>query len=77
THFDFGGVDYKFTDKITGSYHFAQLGEVYNQHFLGLVASQPFGPGTFGTDLRFAISDDEGAARGGKIDNKSLNGLVS
>ena len=76
-HFDFGGLDYKFTDKITGSYHFAQLGDVYNQHFLGLVASQPFGPGTFGTDLRLAISDDQGAARGGKIDNKSLNGLVS
>jgi hypothetical protein len=76
-HFDFGGLDYKFTDKITGSYHFAQLGEVYNQHFLGLIASQPFGPGTFGTDLRFAISDDQGEARGGKIDNKSLNGLVS
>ncbi|MGF6153422.1 OprD family porin [Pseudomonas fluorescens] len=77
THFDFGGVDYKFTDKITGSYHFAQLGEVYNQHFLGLVASQPFGPGTFATDLRLAISNDQGQARGGKIDNKSLNGLVS
>ncbi|MEO6680975.1 MAG: OprD family outer membrane porin, partial [Pseudomonas sp.] len=76
-HFDFGGLDYKFTDKITGSYHFAQLDEVYNQHFLGVVASQPFGPGTFGTDLRLAISDDQGAARGGQIDNKSLNGLVS
>ncbi|MBV7524384.1 OprD family porin [Pseudomonas sp. PDM29] len=76
-HFDFGGLDYKLTDKITGSYHFAQLDEVYNQHFLGLIASQPFGPGTFGTDLRFAISDDQGEARGGKIDNKSLNGLVS
>ncbi|WP_095146953.1 MULTISPECIES: OprD family porin [unclassified Pseudomonas] len=77
THFDFGGVDYKLTDKITGSYHFAQLGEVYNQHFLGLVASQAFGPGTFGTDLRLAISDDSGQARGGEIDNNSLNGLVS
>jgi hypothetical protein len=77
THFDFGGLDYKFTDKITGSYHFAQLDEVYNQHFLGLIASQPFGPGTFATDLRFAISDDQGEARGGPIDNKSLNGLVS
>ncbi|EPL03358.1 OprD family porin [Pseudomonas sp. CF161] len=76
-HFDFGGLDYKFTDKITGSYHFAQLGEVYQQHFLGLVASRPMGPGTFAADLRAAISDDQGQARGGKIDNKSLNGLVS
>ncbi|VVO22511.1 OprD family porin [Pseudomonas fluorescens] len=76
-HFDFGGLDYTFTDKITGSYHYAQLDDVYNQHFLGVVASQPFGPGTFATDLRLAISDDQGAARGGNIDNKSLNGLVS
>ncbi|OOG11984.1 OprD family porin [Pseudomonas sp. C9] len=76
-HFDFGGVDYKFTDNITGSYYFAQLDNVYSQHFLGMVASEKFGPGTFGTDLRLAISDDDGEARGGKIDNTSLNGLVS
>ncbi|PWK32162.1 OprD family porin [Pseudomonas sp. OV226] len=76
-HFDFGGVDYKLTDKITGSYYFAQLDNVYSQHFLGMVASEKFGPGTFGTDLRLAISDDDGEARGGKIDNTSLNGLVS
>lgn len=76
-HFSFGGLDYKFTDKITGSYHFAQLDDVYNQHFLGLVTSRPLGPGTFASDLRLAISDDQGQARGGKIDNRSLNGLLS
>ncbi|PYY85325.1 outer membrane porin, OprD family [Pseudomonas sp. TKO26] len=76
-HFNFGGLDYKFTDKITGSYHFAQLDDVYNQHFLGLLASRPLGPGTFASDLRLAISDDQGQARGGKIDNRSLNGLLS
>ncbi|BAQ79382.1 OprD family porin [Pseudomonas sp. St29] len=76
-HFNFGGLDYKFTDKITGSYHFAQLDDVYNQHFLGLVVSRPLGPGTFASDLRLAISDDQGQARGGKIDNRSLNGLLS
>jgi hypothetical protein len=76
-HFGFGGLDYKFTDKITGSYHFAQLDEVYNQHFFGVTGSQPMGPGTFATDLRLFISDDQGEARGGKIDNQSLNGLVS
>ncbi|MCO7568885.1 OprD family porin [Pseudomonas chlororaphis] len=76
-HFNFGGLDYKFTDKITGSYHFAQLDDIYNQHFFGLVASRPLGPGTFASDLRLAISDDQGQARGGKIDNRSLNGLLS
>ena len=47
------------------------------QHFAGLVATQPFGPGTFGADLRLAISDDQGQARGGAIDNTSLNGMLS
>ncbi|WP_430442592.1 MAG: OprD family porin [Pseudomonas piscis] len=76
-HFNFGGLDYKFSDKIIASYHFAQLDDVYNQHFLGLLASRPLGPGTFASDLRLAISNDQGQARGGKIDNRALNGLVS
>lgn len=76
-HFDTAGFDYRITDRITGSYFFAQLDDVYRQHFFGLVASQPMGPGTLGTDLRFAVSDDQGQARGGNIDNKSLNGTLS
>ncbi|RMP68747.1 hypothetical protein ALQ18_02656 [Pseudomonas marginalis pv. marginalis] len=76
-HFNFGGADYKFADKITGSYHFAQLDDVYRQHFLGLVAARPMGPGAFASDLRLAISDDTGGARGGKIDNTSFSSLFS
>ncbi|MCY1407208.1 Porin-like protein NicP [compost metagenome] len=76
-HFDTAGLDYKFTDKVTGSYYFAQLDDVYRQHFVGLTSSQKLGPGTFGTDLRAAFSDDQGQARGGSIDNTSLNGMLS
>ncbi|MVV51776.1 OprD family porin [Pseudomonas sp. PB120] len=76
-HFDTAGLDYKFTDKITGSYYFAQLDDVYRQHFAGLTTSQKWGPGTFASDLRAAFSSDQGQARGGNIDNTSLNGLVS
>ncbi len=76
-NFDFAGLDYKLTDKITGSYHFAQLDDVYRQHYLGLVAAQPVGPGTLSADLRFSLSDDQGNAAGGKVDNRALNGLVS
>ncbi|MBV6286284.1 OprD family porin [Pseudomonas aegrilactucae] len=76
-HFDMAGVDYKFTDRITGSYHFAQLDDVYRQHFVGLLATQPWGPGTVGADVRLAFSDDQGQARGGKIDNTSLSSLFS
>ncbi|MDR2307225.1 MAG: OprD family porin [Paucimonas sp.] len=76
-HFDTGGLDYQFSDRITGSYHFAQLDDIYRQHFIGLVASQPWGPGTFGADLRLALSDDTGAAKAGRIDNTTFNGLLS
>lgn len=76
-HFDTAGLDYRLTDKITGSYYFAQLDDVYRQHFVGLLTSQKLGPGTFASDLRAAFSDDQGQARGGNIDNTSLNGMLS
>ncbi|EKT4521770.1 OprD family porin [Pseudomonas putida] len=76
-HFDTGGLDYQFTDRITGSYHFAQLDDIYRQHFLGMVATQPWGPGTFGADLRLAVSDDAGQAKAGDIDNTTVNGMLS
>lgn len=76
-HFDLAGFDYAFTDRISGSYHFAQLDEVYRQHFLGLVINQPLGTGILGADLRLSTSDDQGQARAGRIDNTTFNGLVS
>jgi len=74
---DLAGLDYQFTDRITGSYHFAQLDDIYRQHFIGLLATQPWGPGTFGADLRLAVSDDAGAAKAGNIDNTTINGMLS
>nr|WP_314488768.1 OprD family porin [uncultured Pseudomonas sp.] len=76
-HFDMAGVDYAFTKRITGSYHFAQLDDVYRQHFLGLLATQPWGPGTLGADLRLSSSDEQGQARAGNIDNTTVNGMFS
>lgn len=74
---DLAGLDYQFTDRITGSYHYAQLDDIYRQHFIGMLATQPWGPGTFGADLRLAVSDDAGAAKAGNIDNTTLNGMLS
>ncbi|MHB2082872.1 OprD family porin [Pseudomonas sp. UBA6753] len=74
---DLAGLDYQFTDRITGSYHFAQLDDIYRQHFIGMVATQPWGPGTFGADLRLAVSDDAGASKAGNIDNTTVNGMLS
>ncbi|RCL21394.1 outer membrane porin, OprD family [Pseudomonas sp. AFG_SD02_1510_Pfu_092] len=74
---DLAGLDYQFSERITGSYHFAQLDDIYRQHFIGMLATQPWGPGTFGADLRLAVSDDAGAAKAGNIDNTTVNGMLS
>ncbi|TBU76936.1 OprD family porin [Phytopseudomonas daroniae] len=76
-HFDMAGFDYKINDNLTGRYHFAQLDDVYRQHFFGLLGSLPVGPGKLSADLRVAISDDHGSAKGGKVDNRAWNGSVS
>ena len=75
-HFDTAGLSYKLGEKTVASYYFAQLDDVYRQHFVGLTSAQKLGPGTFTSDLRAAFSDDQGQARGGKIDNTSLNGMI-
>ena len=76
-NYDLAGLDYQFTDRITGSYHVAQLDDIYRQHFVGMVMTQPWGPGAFGADLRLSKSDDQGQARAGKIDNTTANGMLS
>lgn len=73
---DLAGLDYKFTDRITGSYHFAQLDDIYRQHFIGMLATQPWGPGTFSADLRLAVSDEAGQAKAGRIDNTTFSGML-
>ncbi|WP_371369091.1 OprD family porin [Pseudomonas sp. QL9] len=75
-HYDLAGGDYKFNDSLTGRYHYAELDEVYRQHFVGLLASHKLGDGKFSADLRLAISDDDGSARGGRIDNRAFNGML-
>ncbi|WP_282338058.1 OprD family porin [Pseudomonas sp. PS02288] len=77
SHFDLAGADYAFSKQLTGRYYFAELDDVYRQHFLGLLASQPLGAGTLSADLRYAISDDSGRAEAGKVDNRALNGMLS
>ncbi|MDH4609769.1 OprD family porin [Pseudomonas sp. BN102] len=76
-HFDLAGADYAFSEHYTGRYYFAELDEVYRQHFFGLLASQPLGAGTLSADLRYAVSDDSGRAEAGKVDNRALNGMLS
>ncbi|MGB3127579.1 MAG: OprD family porin [Pseudomonas sp.] len=75
-HLSLAGFDRRLNEQLTFSYHYAQLSDVYSQQFAGLVASQPWGAGKLSADLRFFSSTDQGAARGGPIDNQAFSGML-
>ncbi len=72
-----GGADYALGKQLTLGYQYAELEEVYRQHFLGLVHTLALGPGKLKSDLRYMLSEDAGAARGGRIDSGALSGLFT
>jgi len=76
-HFDLAGLDYQIAPGWTASYHYGELEQVYRQHFFGLKSQRRLGIGTLESDLRLALSQDVGQARGGEIDNRALNGLFT
>ncbi|MNZ24778.1 Porin-like protein NicP precursor [compost metagenome] len=75
-HLALAGLDYQFSKSLSGRYYFADLDDVYRQHYFGLLAKQPLGAGTLSADLRVMLSDDSGAANAGEIDNRALNGML-
>lgn len=71
--FRFAGGDYKLTPGMTLSYHFAQLEDIYQQHFVGVKNSFALGGGTLKTDIRYFDADKSGAGLAGKVDNRALS----
>lgn len=76
-HFDMYGFDYKINDRLTAQYHYAELEDIYRQHFVGLLGNQPLGNGVLKADLRLLKSADSGDAKAGSIDNRALSGMLS
>jgi hypothetical protein len=76
-HLDLMGLDYQFAKGLTGRYYFADLDDIYRQHFFGLLASQPLGSGNLSADVRLMLSKDSGAANAGKVDNRAFNAMLS
>ena len=52
-HMDLAGFDYSFAKGLTGRYYYADVEDIYRQHFLGLLASQPLGGGTLSACLLY------------------------
>lgn len=72
-----GGASYALDKTLTLSYQYAQLQDVYRQHFFGINHSWRMGPGTLKSDVRYMLSDDAGNARAGAIDSGALSGLFT
>ncbi|MEH6566607.1 MAG: OprD family porin [Halopseudomonas sp.] len=75
-NFNWAGLNYQFTPGLAATYYLAQLDDIYRQHFIGLNHSTELGAGQLSSELRVAISDDQGSARAGSIDNQAWQGRV-
>ncbi|WP_223464016.1 MULTISPECIES: OprD family porin [unclassified Pseudomonas] len=76
--FNFEGGEYLFNDKRTqiGLWN-AELKDIYSQQFVNVIHSQPLGDWTLGANLGFFYGKDDGSARAGELDNKTMYGLFS
>ncbi|KIH84777.1 OprD family porin [Pseudomonas batumici] len=76
--FNFEGGEYTFNDKRTmiGLWN-AQLKDIYSQQYVNLVHSQPLGDWTLGANLGYFYGKDDGSARAGELENKTMSGLFS
>jgi len=76
--YNYGGGDYAFNDKRTSvSAWYGQLEDIYQQGFLGLKHSQPFGRWTLGANLGYFDAREEGKKLLGNIDNQAFFSLLS
>ncbi|RON10012.1 porin [Pseudomonas brassicacearum] len=71
--FRFGGADYQFNPTLAGSYYYAQLEDIYQQHYVGLKHSLALGGGTLKSDIRYFSADTAGAGLAGTVDNRALS----
>lgn len=73
----FAGVDYAINPQLLASYHYAELSDVYRQHFLGVQHNLALGPGKLKSDLRYFNNSAAGQERVGKIDNQAVNAMFT
>ena len=73
--FDFAGGTYRWSERLSSSYHYANLEDFYRQHYLGVQHLLPLADDqSLKSDIRWARSTDEGGSR---VDNRALNALFT
>lgn len=76
--FNFVGGEYSFNEKRTmvGLWN-AELKDIYQQQYLQVVHSQPLGDWTLGANLGYFRGKEDGSARAGDLDNRTISALLS
>ncbi len=73
--FNFAGASYKWNDQLTTSYHYGNLDQYYNQHYLNAVHVLPLADKqSLKTDLRYARSTDDGQTN---VDNTAIGAMLT
>ena len=76
--FNFGGGEYSFNEKRTQvGLWYAELEDIYQQQFLNVLHSQPFGDVTLGANLGYFQGKEDGSKLAGDLDNKTAYALLS
>jgi hypothetical protein len=75
---NFAGGSYAFNKSLTASYYYAQVEDIYQQHYAGLTHLADLGGG-YGlkTDLRYFNNNEDGDALYGAIDNSSYGAMTT
>ncbi|WP_297844529.1 OprD family porin [Pseudomonas sp.] len=75
--FVYAGAAYTFNPSLTASFWRAELKDVYQQNYYGLLAARRLGSWALGANLGYFDSSETGAQRAGKIDNGLTSVLLS
>ena len=69
------GLSYKLQGRTDFTYQYARFENIYRQQFLGISDRRQGDWGAFNTDVRLFLSDAEGSAQGGAIDNRAFSAM--
>ncbi|ALQ04009.1 OprD family porin [Pseudomonas brassicacearum] len=76
SHMAYVGGDYQVSKDLSLRAYHAEVADLYQQNTLALLHNLPLGDGVLTTDLRSFFSDEDGAAKAGKVDNRNVSALV-
>ncbi|ANJ58466.1 porin [Pseudomonas silesiensis] len=75
---NFAGARYDFTPALNTTYYFAQLEDIYRQHYAAAAYTWDIGDGySLKSDLRYYNTQDEGAKLSGDFDNRSIGVMTA